>query len=110
MADRNDYKLEWFQILTYYKTRYVIYGFGQWWLHLMDWNGCNFHHGRLPDFPVFETVEDAVDWLTGKVITGEYKEKMILSGHHAGAIKCSKGCDNRRVSECTFTDLLKEQD
>ena len=93
----NSYKLDWFQILTYHKTRVVIYGEGQWYFHVMDWRGMNMYHGRLPDSPVFDSVEEALEWLEKKVDDGTYKKGNVLTGHHSGEHNCSKGCDDREV-------------
>ena len=92
------YKLDWFEILTYHKTRYVIYGFGQEAYHLMDWRGCNFCHGRLPNSPVFNSVRDALKWLVKQVEAGKYKTGMRLPGHSIGDETYPQGCDKRIVS------------
>lgn len=92
----SDYDLDWFLLMTYRETSYVWYGVGKWSYHLMDWRGCNFHHGRIPS-PVFKQPSEAMKWLIETVDGGRLREGMQLSGHHAGEFACSKGCDRREV-------------
>ncbi len=99
------YTLNWFEILTYYKTRFVIYGTGPWHNHLMDWLGMNYYHGRLPGSPVFDSVKDAKVWLKFQIKHGAYAKDMTLPGHHAGEHVCSKGCFDREVETVQY--LLK---
>lgn len=94
----NSYKLDWFQLLTYHTKRVVIYGYGPWYYHIMDWLGMNIYHGRLIDSPVFDDVEAALTWLEKEIEKGTYHKNMILTGHHAGEYNCSKGCDDREIN------------
>jgi hypothetical protein len=101
--------VDWYEILTYRKTKYVIYGFGQPSTHIMDWSGCNFHHGRLNGYaykisdkkyvqiesPVFESIDDALDWLVQ--FNKEYNG-VEISGHFAGDFGCSQ-CKKRIIEE-----------
>jgi hypothetical protein len=96
------YKLAWFQILTYFKHKYVIYGHGQWAGHIMDWAGCNYMHGRLPCSPVFLSVTDAYEWLSRHAEEKVYQKGDIFAGHHAGEYGCSQGCDDRTVVKALF--------
>jgi len=102
----NQYKLEAFQILTYHKTRYVIYGYGKWFGHVMDWLGMNIYHGRLPDSPVFASVNEAWTWLVKQVQSGTLNKGDYLDGHHAGTFECTRGCDYRLVSIKGFGDTI----
>ena len=99
------YCLSWFEILTYRRERYVLYGVGQWYNHMLDWLGMNYYHGRLPGSPVFDTVKDAETWLRFQVKHEAYKDGMTLPGHHSGEYTCSKGCSDREVK--TIQQLLK---
>lgn len=94
----NIYNLKWFELLTYREKRYCWYGVGQWWLHLMDWRGCNYYHGRLPNSPVFDTIPEAVYWLKTAVNNGDYYTGMSLHGHSSGESYCPNGCDDREVA------------
>ena len=78
-----EYMLDWFQILRFRDNGYVIYGHGKWAYHIMDWAGCNFHHGRLPESPVFKKATDVLLWLKKQVLVGKYPENMDCVGHHA---------------------------
>ena len=96
------YSLSWFMLMKFREKSYgvykvVLYGHGQWVDHIMDWAGCNFHHGRLPDSPVFANEVEAVKWLLAEVEKGTYKEKMTLTGHHSGEHSCRKGCSDREI-------------
>jgi len=103
MAESNDYALDWFAILTYHKTKYVIYGVGQWWYHSIDWRGMNCFHGRLPDSLVFDSLVSAEEWLKQEIKEGTYHKGMQLSGHHAGLYHCLKGCDDREIKTIHFS-------
>lgn len=96
-GETNSYTLDWFMILKYHKTKFVIYGEGQWYYHLMDWSGMNMYHGRLPNSPVFNSMNSAIEWLTFQVQNKAYRDGMELSGHHAGRDECLKGCGDRTV-------------
>jgi len=102
-------RLNWFQILRYRKNKFVIYGQGQWVGHIMDWRGMNMYHGRLPKSPVFNSVEEAIEWLKFQVKHGVYYEKMELTGHHSGEFQCSMGCDDRIVIDTIFFSQLKRR-
>lgn len=97
------YSLQWFEFLKFREKSYgiykvVIYGVGKWVDHMMDWAGCNFHHGRLPDSPVFANEVEAAKWLKAEVEKGTYKENTTLTGHHSGEHMCRKGCSERTIS------------
>ena len=94
----NSYKLDWFQLMTYHRRRVVIYGYGPWYYHVMDWLGMNIFHGRLVDSPVFDDVVSALEWLKTKVDDGTYHKGTVMTGHHAGEHSCSKGCDDREIN------------
>lgn len=103
----NEYKLKSFLLLTYHKTRVVIYGYGPWYGHMMDWRGMNIFHGRLPNSPVFANVAEAEKWLRRKVADRTYYDGRRLSGHHAGEHECCKGCDDREIKSIYFRELKK---
>jgi hypothetical protein len=78
----------------------------------MDWAGCNFHHGRLPNSPVFKTATEALLWLREKVLGGKYPDHMGCFGHHAGgdSYGAHQKCESRivpRLEAIHFTDLGK---
>lgn len=107
MSDNhNYYRLEDFQFMTYHKTRFVIYGYGPWYCHTMDWLGMNIYHGRLPDSPVFDTINEAWHWLVAQVQSGKLTKGMDLAGHHAGEFECTRGCDDREVTLKGLGDLI----
>ena len=101
----NRYNLTSFVFLTYHKSRVVIYGYGPWYYHVMDWLGMNIYHGRLKGSPVFEDINQAKEWLLDAVKKGEYKYDMQLTGHHAGEHNCSKGCDDREIEHISFRSI-----
>lgn len=101
------YDLQWFQVMTFRKTRFVLYGEGQWEDHIMDWQGCNYWHGRIPESPVFDSVDQAVEWARSAVAEGKLERGMILPGHHSGVQLCSKGCSAREAKAVYFADLVK---
>jgi hypothetical protein len=102
------YTLAWLEVLTYHRKRFVLYGVGQWVGHIMDWRGCNFHHGRLPGTPVFDSKDDAVRWARLAVVAKWLYEGAHLSGHHAGEYRCPKGCTARSVATVHFSDLASD--
>lgn len=106
----NLYRLEWFEVLTFRETRFVVYGTGAWDGHLMDWAGCNFFHGRVPTSPVFKTIEEAVLWLDEQVRLGNLNTGMTLSGHHSGEYECRKGCDTREVLGPVYINSPKNRE
>lgn len=105
---QNEYVLSWFQVLTFRpnidtgESKFVVYGVGRWYRHLMDWRGCNFFHGRIPGSPTFKTIEDAVLWLDEAVKAGVLSDRMRLHGHHSGENTCPKGCDEREVIQVSI--------
>lgn len=109
------YKLEWFELMGFYEDRVVIFGVGHWSYHIMDWLGCNFWHGRLPKSPIFDSVEDARDWLIFQVKMGVYYDGMELRGHHSGDPHCRQ-CNRdetkpKRELDITifFSEIKKEK-
>ena len=106
----NLYRLSWFDILSYRKNKVVIYGVGQWWMHIADWKGCNYYHARLANSPLFKTTDDALDWLRKSVVDDVYEKNMKLKGHHSGKGMCPQGCDDRRVNQApvSFGDLRRD--
>jgi hypothetical protein len=98
MTYNTDYDLSWLKILRFRESKFVVYGVGQWAYHVMDWRGCNFFHGRIPDSPTFSTPEEAVSWIAKEIKAGRIYEGKVLQGHHAGEFNCPKGCDEREVS------------
>jgi len=113
MAESNEYNLSWFELMKYHERkngtyRVVIYGVGHWINHIMDWAGCNFFHGRLPNSPIFDTPAAAAHWLKD---VWEPNQNDYLnsdggySGHHAGAYKCLKGCNQRTIEIIYPRDL-----
>ena len=112
------YTLKWFSLLrfrakSYHDYKVVIYGVGQEHNHVMDWAGCNYHHGRLPDSPVFPDEESAIKWLIEAVEKGTYKEGASFTGHHSGEHFCSKGCNDREISgfdSVFFSSINREHD
>lgn len=109
----NEFRLKWFELMTYkvgstIAARFVIYWVGKQSQHLMDWRGCNFHHGRIKGSPVFKTPMEAFDWLQRATAAGFVAEGMHLRGHHSGEYACSKGCDERELQTIFFRDLEKK--
>lgn len=98
MAYENEYSIQWFDLLTFRDSRYCWYAHGKWVGHLMDWRGCNFHHGRVPGSPTFATIPEALRWLQTEIANGRIRRGMVFSGHHSGEGLCSKGCDDREVA------------
>lgn len=74
------YGLKWFE-LKWYRDKIAVYGVGQPIGHVKDWRGGNYNEGRIPDSPLFETEEKAVEWLWGQVGLGKLERGMILPGH-----------------------------
>ena len=103
-----EYSLQWFSFLSFHKDKIVIYGVGQWVDHLMDWAGCNFHHGRIG--PVFKNVIEAYFWLRKEVKEGRITERMTLRGHHSGEYECPHGCGERMIVDCIYFDAVKTRD
>ena len=98
----NHYSLKWFLLMKYRKNKVVIYGVGQQSSHSMDWRGCNFFHGRLPLSPIFNSKEEAIEWLAFQVQHGVYKEYMTLSGHFAS--ESDKKEKDREIVTIHFND------
>ena len=91
----NSYTVERFELLTYRGNKVVIYASGPYSDHLVDSRGLNTWHGRLPKSPLFETTEEALDWLKFQVRHGAYFYNLSLPGHFRGEL-CSK-CAKRTV-------------
>jgi hypothetical protein len=100
----NEYKLMWFELMSFRSTKIVIYGVGQWKYHVMDWRGCNYYHGRLPGSPVFDNEKEAIKWLKWAVEKKHYQDGERLTGHHSGEYKCS-ACEGRDRGTIGFTSL-----
>jgi len=117
-------RVDWYQILKYHKNKFVLYGHGQPSTHIMDWAGCNFHHGRLTGTgydksegldwkvvdvlsPVFDSINDAMDWLV------EFQKSGItgvdIAGHFSGDNGCEK-CAHRKVKEFTYKGRIFDGD
>lgn len=120
MGENNDYGVKNFVLMLTTsrlteRSRFVWYGQGQWSGHIMDWAGCNFHHGRLlvtnpktgkgERAPVFDCAEDAVDWLIANYdnIPGEQ------AGHRSGEHECRKGCDEREASGWLYDSVILDE-
>jgi hypothetical protein len=108
-GDTNRFYLDWFELLRYRKDKIVIYGTGQWYLHLMDWRGCNFFHGRLPKSPVFNFTDEALEWLKFQVQNGNYKDKFEMSGHHGCGRECNK-CRDRILNDWVSSSCLLKKE
>lgn len=110
------YNLDWFEFMKYRenettcKYKVVVYGHGQWFLHMMDWRGCNFWHGRLPGSPVFNNEAEAFEWLRAAVKKGAFTKGMELKGHHSGEYECGQGCDSRELGTVFFDHDKKDRD
>ena len=109
MSWENEYFLTWFELLTFREKRYCWYGIGQWVGHMIDWRGCNFFHGRIPDSPTFANTLEAMEWLQKAVDDGEIYKSISFSGHHAGYRSCRKGCDSRRIADVSFSNGILGQ-
>jgi len=112
------YNLSWFELMRYRGDKFVWYGVGQFYRHLMNWRGCNVWHGRLPKSPVFGSVKEACEWLWYQVRNKVYYEGMHLKGHFCGDEGHCKACNKEtdwlfeeRETNITpgFHDILKEK-
>lgn len=111
LTQDNVYNLEWFEIMTYRGTKYVLHGVGQHYMHIMDWRGCNFFHGRLPFSPVFPTIRDALRWLWATWKRGYWQEKTELIGCHSSPNRCyDRECLTIHMSTLSKIESLDEID
>lgn len=105
----NRFVLNGFQLLFYRNDRFVLFGCGTQVAHTLSWTGSNYHHGRLPFSPVFNTPIEAIEWLWATWKRGYWQKDDELTGHHRSEQGCIRGCDNRELIEIDYWDLEKIQ-
>ena len=88
-----DYRMRQIAIVRSH-SGYVVYGVG-------DLHGVRYH-ARIPGTPQFWSAGSALAWAQNGSATGRLFDGMTQQGHHAGAERCSSGCDERFVSVWAF--------